>query len=40
MMNLDMDGSKNEARSQHFNKHKRSQPQSQGLFVVCSTEVG
>nr|XP_046227748.1 uncharacterized protein LOC124049768 [Scatophagus argus] len=26
----DVDGSKNEARSQHLNKHKKSQPQSQG----------
>ncbi|XP_042365953.1 uncharacterized protein buc2l [Plectropomus leopardus] len=28
--NADSDGSKNEARSPHFNKHKKSQPQSQG----------
>ena len=49
MTNLDVDGSKNEARSQHFNKHKRSQPQSQGLFLsfkkcvyfkISLTEVG
>ncbi|XP_037613552.1 uncharacterized protein buc2l [Sebastes umbrosus] len=30
MPNHDSDGSKNEARSSHFNKHKKSQPQSQG----------
>ncbi|XP_044033268.1 uncharacterized protein LOC122867019 [Siniperca chuatsi] len=29
-INPDIDGSKNEARSQHLNKHKKSQPQSQG----------
>lgn len=31
MPKSDTDGSKNETRSQHLNRHKKSQPQSQGL---------
>lgn len=34
MPNPDSDGSKSEARSSYFNKHKISQPQSQGLLLA------
>ncbi|XP_068160538.1 uncharacterized protein buc2l [Antennarius striatus] len=37
MPNLDVDGFKSEARSQHFNKHKKSQPQSQGTLCRKDT---
>lgn len=30
MAKADADASKNDTRSQHLNKHKKSQPQSQG----------
>lgn len=37
MAKADVDASKNDTRSPHLNKHKKSQPQSQGWHLFLKT---